>query len=95
MLHHPTTCLIYMDLLYETGLYEKVVEFYENTFKEIFERARSKQKSAGLLLYDMNHTTIAVAALYKLVLIYFIYFTVIVLDTLKSNINISSERRYR
>lgn len=95
MLHHPTTCLIYMDLLYEAGLYEKVVEFYENTFKEIFESAKSKQKSAGLLLYDMNHTTIAVAALYTLVLIYFIYFTVIVLDTLKSNINISSKRRYR
>ncbi|XP_063434574.1 pentatricopeptide repeat-containing protein 2, mitochondrial-like isoform X1 [Mytilus trossulus] len=66
MLHHPTTCLIYMDLLYEAGLYEKVVEFYENTFKEIFERAKRKQKSAGLLLYDMNHTTITVAALYKL-----------------------------
>lgn len=66
MLHHPTTCLIYLDLLYEAGLYEKVVEFYENTFKEIFKRAKRKQKSAGLLLYDMNHTTLAVAALYKL-----------------------------
>jgi hypothetical protein len=56
---HFSTYLIYMDLLYECGKYDQVVEFY---FKTMNRKEKEKNR-----LIEINHTTLFMAALYKMV----------------------------
>lgn len=58
---HLTNYTIMLDLLYESGMYEKVEEYYKIVFDE-----RKKQLQYGLQLAFGNHTVIYLAALYRM-----------------------------